>query len=366
MPTRKVFAASIILLIVLCSASISISTIPSNPIQLDKIQDFQPHQCRFWAMISPSLPEQVVIDHLINAPYSLRNLGGYNVNGWGFAYYNSSEPIVRRGQQPANSDPNFTLAAQELARSGARIGVGHVRLASSGAWNIPDPHPFMRFKNGKWWAFGHNGGVSGTLLKSLIESEYLDQNPPTVGDNWSDPDVVDSDLYMLYVLKCTEENNWNVTLGIAKAVKDISAEDYGAMNFFFTDGETLWGFCRGNTLYYCYNESTPQYSAIASQPPSSTQGWTELNDYNLIILTMDNPPSIIDDVKTIQITFNTTIIGDVNGDNKVDAKDIYVVSLAFGNCPGHVKWNPKADINDDKKVDVKDYYIICHNYGKTV
>jgi len=180
------------------------------------------------------------------------------------------------------------------------VGVGHVRIATSGASDIPNPHPFIRNKGGKWWAFGHNGGLSKTALKNLIGEAYLAENPPTIGDNWNDPDVVDSDLYMLYILKCTEENGWNVTIGIAEAVRDISQSDSGAMNFFLTDGETLWGFRRGITLYYYYNATSPQYSVIASQPPTNnSSGWEELHDYNLITLTTDNAPSIIDDITTI-------------------------------------------------------------------
>jgi predicted glutamine amidotransferase len=247
-------------------------------------------------MIAHSLPEAVVLSHLINATYSLKNLGATNSNGWGLAYYNDSEPVVLRGELPANIDDNFNLAAQELARSGAHIGVGHVRLAASGASDIPNPHPFIRYKGGKWWAFGHNGVLSKTTLKNLIGSEYLAENPPTVGNNWNDSDVVDSDLYMLYILKCTEESGWNATQGIARAVTDISKADFGGMNFFLTDSETLWGFRKGNTLYYYFNE-TEHYSAIASQPPTDVQdGWIALNDYNLVILTMGGSPSVIEDI----------------------------------------------------------------------
>lgn len=258
------------------------------------------HQCRFWGMIANLLPEDVALDHLINAPYSLKNLGAMNEDGWGLAYYNNTEPVVSRGEPPASTDPNFDLAAHELAGSASRIGVGHVRLATSGASNIPNPHPFIRNKGGKWWAFGHNGALSKSMLKNLVGEEYLAENPPKVGDNWNDSDVVDSDLYMLYILKCIEENDWNVTRGIAQAVKDISQSDSGAMNFFLTNGETLWGFRRGNTLYYYYNATASQYSIIASQPPTNTSdGWIELHDYNLITLTIDDPPSIIEDITTI-------------------------------------------------------------------
>jgi len=298
-----------VLLLVLCFLLVSLpaterqekpSAILGSTMVQYQNENSQPHQCRFWGMIAGYLPEDVVLGHLINLPYSLKNLGAINDDGWGFAYYNDSEPFVLRGEPPANTDPNFDLAAQELAGSGARIGVGHIRAAASGASGIPNPHPFIRYKGGKWWAFGHNGVLSKIMLKGLVGSEYLAENPPTVGDNWEDPDVIDSDLYMLYVLKCIEEKDWNIINGIAKAVTDISEADSGAMNFFLTDGEILWGFRRGNTLYYYYSETSPQYSVIASQPPTSTQGgWTALYDYNLIILTENNPPYVIDDITTI-------------------------------------------------------------------
>jgi glutamine amidotransferase len=251
-------------------------------------------------MIANTLPEGIVYEHLINLPNSLKNLGYYNYNGWGIAYYNNCKPCALRGASSAYSDQNFNLAVQELAESNAHIAVGHVRLATSGASGIPNPHPFIRNKGSKWWAFGHNGDLSKTALKTLIGPEYLAQNPPTVGHDWDDPDVVDSDLYMLYLLKCIETKGWNATAGIAKAVIDITAVSSGAMNFFLTDGETLWGFCLGNTLYYYYNATFPCYSALASQYPTSAQdGWTELQDYSLVVLTRDDLPYVIDDVTTI-------------------------------------------------------------------
>jgi hypothetical protein len=63
-------------------------------------------------------------------------------------------------------------------------------------------------------------------------------------------------------------------------------------------------------------------------------------------------------------SFKVRFMGDVNGDGKVDLKDVYVISLAFGSYPGHPKWNPVADVNRDNKVDLKDVYIVTRNYGK--
>jgi len=317
-------------------------------------------------MVAPCLPESDVMDHLVQGSSSLKNLGAYNYNGWGLAYYNDTEPTVLRGKLSAFSDPAFDLAARELAESGGHVGVGHVRLATSGAVDIPNPHPFIRVKGGKWWAYGHNGGLSKNTLRELIGPEYLAKNPPTVGDNWTDPRVVDSDLYMLYILKCTEEKSWNVTLGIAQAVRDITQKTFGTMNFFLTDGETVWGFRMGNTLSYYYNESSPQYSVVASQPPTSnTEGWITLTDYNLIILTANNPPVIIENVTTIAESPLLPLLGDLNADRQVDIRDLIIAALAFGSYRDHPRWNTKADINQDGKVDIRDLVLIAKNFGKT-
>lgn len=289
----------------------------NNPPQADYLQilheppetvgDGGSHECRFWGMISEILPESVVLDHLVTLPYSLKNLGGGvggNNDGWGLAYYDDTEPVVSRGKPPAYTDANFNLAAGQVATSGKRIAVGHVRAASSGASDIPNPHPFIRQRGGRHWAFGHNGGLSKSLLYTLIGNDYLYQfDPPDYAPTgWYDPRVVDSDLYMIYLLKCVEVSGWDVRAGIAKAVVDISSVASGAMNFFLTDGETLWGFRKGNSLYYLYDAGDiPPYSALASQPPegSGAPGWISMSDWNLVELTVDATPSLIPDVRAL-------------------------------------------------------------------
>lgn len=228
-----------------------------------------PHECRMWGMIANTMPSAVVMSDLVTAPASLKVLGGSNRDGWGLTWYDSTGNHVLRGFPPASEDPNFDLAAEQLANSGGWVGVGHVRARGSGG--IPtwgNPHPWMRFKNGQWWAFTHNGVLNIANLKSLIGSAYLAANPPLYGTDWNDAaNVVDSDLYELYVLKCIEKNNWNVTAGICEAVTDITKTDTGAANFLLTNGETLWGFRKGNTLWYNYQAALPYYR-VASQAPT--------------------------------------------------------------------------------------------------
>jgi len=68
---------------------------------------------------------------------------------------------------------------------------------------------------------------------------------------------------------------------------------------------------------------------------------------------------------TVPLTLKITILGDVNGDGRVDLKDVYNAGLAYGSYLRHPRWNPNVDINNDFKIDLKDYYVVCKNFGKT-
>ena len=59
------------------------------------------------------------------------------------------------------------------------------------------------------------------------------------------------------------------------------------------------------------------------------------------------------------------ILGDVNGDGKVDASDLSDLSKAYGSEPGDLNWNPDCDFNEDNKVDASDLSDLNKNYGKT-
>jgi len=66
----------------------------------------------------------------------------------------------------------------------------------------------------------------------------------------------------------------------------------------------------------------------------------------------------------LYIKIITTLREDLNGDRKVDAKDIAIVGKAFGSYPGNPRWNPIADLDRDLKVDAKDVATVCKAFGK--
>jgi hypothetical protein len=55
---------------------------------------------------------------------------------------------------------------------------------------------------------------------------------------------------------------------------------------------------------------------------------------------------------------------DLDGDGKIDMKDIGIIARAYGSRPGSANWNPSADINGDGKVDIRDICVVAWQYGQ--
>jgi hypothetical protein len=60
------------------------------------------------------------------------------------------------------------------------------------------------------------------------------------------------------------------------------------------------------------------------------------------------------------------LLGDINGDGKVDIKDLTIAAQAFGSYRGDPRYNPDADVNQDGTVDIRDLAMIAKNFGKSI
>ncbi|MEM2105375.1 MAG: dockerin type I domain-containing protein [Candidatus Bathyarchaeia archaeon] len=63
-------------------------------------------------------------------------------------------------------------------------------------------------------------------------------------------------------------------------------------------------------------------------------------------------------------TFQVKMLGDVNGDGRVDYWDLYYLGKSYGKQQDDPQYNPEADFNRDGKINFLDLYIIGINYGK--
>lgn len=73
---------------------------------------------------------------------------------------------------------------------------------------------------------------------------------------------------------------------------------------------------------------------------------------------------------TDTITFQVILIGDVDGNKKINMRDVGLACLAYGSSEGEPGWNPDADVyphevGGDGKINMRDIGVICLHYGET-
>jgi len=79
-------------------------------------------------------------------------------------------------------------------------------------------------------------------------------------------------------------------------------------------------------------------------------GMVMLGDPTLLILQDAEKPTV-------------TLLGDVNGDKRVDAIDLAVIALIFGSRRGDLAYDASCDFNQDNQIDIIDLVVVAHLYG---
>lgn len=111
------------------------------------------------------------------------------------------------------------------------------------------------------------------------------------------------------------------------------------------ENETLLFVWNTTSVPLCYTNYT--LMAVATIPLDSTPSDDTLFDGNIEV----------------------RIMGDINGDGKVDIKDINIAARAYGSTFGSPRLNLSADITGpngvpDGKVDIRDIALMARNYGQ--
>jgi len=84
--------------------------------------------------------------------------------------------------------------------------------------------------------------------------------------------------------------------------------------------------------------------------------------YICVWIRFDHPE--LEDKLLENATVTVTIPGDVNGDFKVDMRDLNLIILHFGSQKGSPDYVANCDINGDGKIDIKDIFIIISHFGQ--
>jgi hypothetical protein len=267
---------------------------------------YQPlHACRLWAVCAKSghtistLSSQetsFILDELTTFYYQSASMP----NGWALMGYgqNNGEPVepISRSDSPATDDSlTYWNAVNTLMDGDHTLGIGHLRMATSGNNSIPNPHPWMFYNNSISYSLIHNGTVNKMLLYNLItnngeDETWLNQHEPQTFGNgswkeegWSS--VVDSELILLYIMQQIIFNNHIIT-GLKIALTNIIDEGVSVsqINIIFSDGTNLYAYGGNNGLSYIDSD---EHFAIMSLPPSNNDeesNWTGIETGEMVVI----------------------------------------------------------------------------------
>ena len=106
-------------------------------------------------------------------------------------------------------------------------------------------------------------------------------------------------------------------------------------------------------------------------------GYSLNNAPNVTITGQINLTKLINGWNSITVYANSTFgligssnanffycLGDVDGDGKVDMRDISLAIAAFNSFPNTPRWNVFADLDENGRVDMRDVVLVVLNFGK--
>ncbi len=65
----------------------------------------------------------------------------------------------------------------------------------------------------------------------------------------------------------------------------------------------------------------------------------------------------------LKVTIAPDLLGEINGDGRVDYRDLAMLGASYGTSKGDSDYNSEVDLNNDDRVDGDDLAILRDNYG---
>lgn len=159
---------------------------------------------------------------------------------------------------------------------------------------------------------------------------------------------VDTDLHMAY-------QGWNVSVNMTVKNKGNITETFGV--HFYYDGNL------GGTATVVNLVPDEERVMIMTWSTSAVQPC-----HNYTISGVADPAPYQTDLSDINFTDGNVkirLMGDVNGDGKVDMRDIAQLVQVFHTFPGKPNWTPENDLDNNGLIDMRDIAICIMNFGKS-
>jgi predicted glutamine amidotransferase len=180
---------------------------------------------------------------LYQAPRSLSCLSREHPDGWGIAVYESGREHWMLHKHPACAGSDDRFADVAVTATGHSM-VAHIRKRTVGPIGMDNTHPFHRGR----WVFAHNGTIDE--LDALRSRTSPARRAEVVG-------TTDSELFFAYLLSRLDDEGGAEEAGadaveaaLARATRELcSSPSFGASNFLLSNGEDLYAFRRGRTLF---------------------------------------------------------------------------------------------------------------------
>ncbi len=206
--------------------------------------------CRLYGFRS-SAHEQVHAP-LVAERNSLRRQSIEHPDGWGIAAYTEGPlPELAHGLGPAHLDPEFERVSGLLQ---ARAVMAHIRLASVGAVDEKNAHPFVYGR----WTFCHNGTVNDfESARPALEQEIAPRFRKRLRGTTDSERCFGMFLTRLFA-KVKEDAHpavetvaWALadTMSTVARIADVPGKPPSALNFLASDGELMVATRRGRTLW---------------------------------------------------------------------------------------------------------------------
>jgi hypothetical protein len=100
---------------------------------------------------------------------------------------------------------------------------------------------------------------------------------------------------------------------------------------------------------------------LQGEPEAWSGRWANATQYIWITITEDICGSTLyDDMGLPSYPYKGAL---PSPNLRLEIKDVARVAAAFGSCPGHSRWGPICDINGDYKIDIKDLAMVSAKFG---